>query len=44
MHQVLFRDGGFGAAKGDYGLAGQYVAELRVWELVDGFGPREKDD
>ncbi|KAL8985855.1 MAG: hypothetical protein Q9205_000573 [Flavoplaca limonia] len=42
--QVLFGDGGFGAAKGDYGLAGQYVAELRVWELVDGFGPREKGD
>ncbi|KAL8841731.1 MAG: hypothetical protein Q9176_003126 [Flavoplaca citrina] len=41
---VLFGDGGFGAAKGDYGLAGQYVAELRVWELVDGFGPREKGD
>lgn len=38
MYEVLFCDGGLGAAEGDYGLVGQSVAELRVWELVDGVG------
>lgn len=38
MYEVLFRDGGFGAAKGNHGLFGQPAAVLRMWKLVDGYG------